>query len=240
MPGIAIAGAAGLQGLTAAGTHRSGCRFWRPQGPLKVGSDVLRAGKHVRGRRTLHQCVAPTGGHRSGGVDHAFCVHVLHVSSGFIRVLCTVFVVMVIRLLPMLQGMTGRLSTFQRRSETSHCQRLPADRQHQQERERFADHGQILQRQAGRISHKLLLPRVFPNLRPHRIFQGSCRSWPSSYFICSILTIRLLVLRRRWASSWVILTTSLAPTPGCWRISCPMAARLSTAASTASIAVQVA
>ncbi|MDP1741739.1 MAG: hypothetical protein Q8K71_16575 [Polaromonas sp.] len=75
------------------------------------------------GRRWLqHQQVAPARGHRSGGVGHAFCVHVLHVSSNFIRVLATVFVVVVICLLPMLQGMAGRFSTLQSRSKTGERQ----------------------------------------------------------------------------------------------------------------------
>lgn len=115
---------------------------------MEVGGNVRRAGKHRRRRWTLHQHVAPTCNHRADGIDHAFCVHVLHVSSSFIRVLCAVFVVMVIRFLPMLQGMAGRFSTFQRRSEASHRQRLPADRQQKQEWQYLADHDQILQGQA--------------------------------------------------------------------------------------------
>ena len=139
---------------------------------MKVGGKVRGAGGHLRRSRAQHQRVAPTCGHRPGGIDHAFRMHVLHVFTRIICVLRSVFVVVVIRFLPMLQSMAGRFSTLQRRIEASHRQRLPADRQQKQECERFADHSQILQGPARLISRKVL--RGHRGIPTHTPIKSAC------------------------------------------------------------------
>lgn len=66
---------------------------------------MRQAGRCHRSHRALHRQVAPAEAHQTGGVGAAFGMHVLYRAVGVIRVQTAVIMMMMLCVLPVLNGM---------------------------------------------------------------------------------------------------------------------------------------